>query len=81
MNVKIKVLTAGVLFFIGGQAVMAQKIKKDKENAREKQKRGGGRVESGSYQLLCSQEDTCAPNNDLLTCRILEMAIPYLIFL
>ena len=29
MNVKIKVLTAGVLFFIGGQAVMAQKTKKD----------------------------------------------------
>ena len=25
MNVKIKALTAGVLFFIGGQAVMAQK--------------------------------------------------------
>ena len=29
MNVKIKVLTAGVLFFIGGQAVMAQKTKRD----------------------------------------------------
>ena len=29
MNVKIKALTAGVLFFIGGQAVMAQKTKKD----------------------------------------------------
>lgn len=29
MNVKLKVLTAGVLFFIGGQAVMAQKSKKD----------------------------------------------------
>lgn len=25
MNVKLKVLTAGALFFIGGQAVMAQK--------------------------------------------------------
>ena len=25
MNVKIKALTAGVLFFVGGQAVMAQK--------------------------------------------------------
>ncbi len=29
MNVKLKVLTAGALFFIGGQAVMAQKTKKD----------------------------------------------------
>ena len=27
MNVKLKVLTAGALFFIGGQAVMAQKKK------------------------------------------------------
>ena len=34
MNVKIKVLTAGVLFFIGGQAVMAQKIKKDTANTK-----------------------------------------------
>ena len=30
MNVKLKVLTAGALFFIGGQAVMAQKTKKVK---------------------------------------------------
>ncbi len=29
MNVKLKVLTVGALFFIGGQAVMAQKKKKD----------------------------------------------------
>lgn len=29
MNVKIKALTAGVLFFIGGQVVMAQKVKRD----------------------------------------------------
>lgn len=29
MNVKIKALTAGVLFFVGGQAVMAQKTKTD----------------------------------------------------
>ena len=29
MNVKLKVLTAGALFFLGGQAVMAQKKKKD----------------------------------------------------
>lgn len=34
MNVKIKALTAGVLFFIGGQAVMAQKIKKDTANTK-----------------------------------------------
>ena len=27
MNVKLKVLTAGALFFLGGQAVMAQKKK------------------------------------------------------
>jgi hypothetical protein len=27
MNVKLKVLTVGALFFIGGQAVMAQKKK------------------------------------------------------
>ena len=29
MNVKLKVLTAGALFFIGTEAVMAQKTKKD----------------------------------------------------
>ena len=29
MNVKLKVLTAGVLFFIGAEAVMAQKTKSD----------------------------------------------------
>ena len=34
MNVKIKALTAGVLFFMGGQAVMAQKIKKDTANTK-----------------------------------------------
>ena len=33
MNVKIKALTAGVLFFVGGQAVMAQK----KDSATTKQ--------------------------------------------
>ena len=29
MNVKLKVLTAGVLFFMGADAVLAQKTKKD----------------------------------------------------
>lgn len=35
MNVKIKVLTAGVLFFIGGQAVMAQKKKSDSADTKQ----------------------------------------------
>ena len=39
MNVKLKVLTAGALFFLGGQAVMAQQKKdeaKEKEIVQEK---------------------------------------------
>ena len=35
MNVKLKVLTVGALFFIGGQAVMAQKTKKDSIKERQ----------------------------------------------
>lgn len=35
MNVKLRVLSAGVLFFIGGQTVLAQKVKKD--TVKEKQ--------------------------------------------
>ena len=34
MNVKLKVLTAGALFFLGGQAVMAQQ---KKDSVKEKQ--------------------------------------------
>ena len=40
MNVKLKVLTVGALFFIGGQAVMAQKKKDSIETKNVESKNG-----------------------------------------